>query len=92
MMTYKGYIAHIEYDDDAENFHGEVVNIRDVITFQGSAVKELKKAFIDSVEDYLAYCAERGKQPDGHFPENLICAWILSTSRVIFNYCRKKKR
>jgi predicted HicB family RNase H-like nuclease len=67
MMTYKGYLAHIEYDDNAELFHGEVVNTRDVITFQGTAVKELKKAFVDSVEDYLAFCAERGEQPDRPF-------------------------
>ncbi len=35
MMTYKGYIATVEYDDAAGIFHGEVVNLRDVITFPG---------------------------------------------------------
>ena len=49
-----------EYD---EIFHGEVMNLRDVITFHGSSVKELKKAFADSVEDYLAFCKERGEEP-----------------------------
>lgn len=67
MMMHKNYLAHVEYDDDAEIFHGEVLNTRDVITFQGVAVKELKKAFVDSVEDYLAFCAERGEQPDRPF-------------------------
>jgi predicted HicB family RNase H-like nuclease len=67
MMEYKGYLSRIEFDDEAEIFHGEVINIRDVITFQGKTVDELRKAFEDSVEDYLAFCAERGEEPDKPF-------------------------
>ena len=67
MMQYKGYLARVEFDDDANIFHGEVINIRDVITFQGKAVEELRKAFDDSVEDYLAFCAERGEEPNRPF-------------------------
>lgn len=66
-MEYKGYIAHIEFDDEANLFHGEVVNIRDVITFQGESVSELRKAFEDSVEDYLEFCKERGEEPNAPF-------------------------
>lgn len=61
MMTYKNYIAHVEFDDEAEIFHGEVINTRDVITFQGKSVKELEKEFVNSIEDYLEFCAERGR-------------------------------
>jgi len=66
-MEYKGYLAHTEFDDEANTFHGEVINIRDVITFQGGSVDELRQAFADSVEDYLAFCAERGEEPDRPF-------------------------
>ena len=55
-MKYKGYIGHVEYDDEAKIFHGEVVGLKDIITFQGSSVEELEEAFKDSVEDYLAWC------------------------------------
>ena len=64
MMTHKGYEATAEYDEDAETFHGEVVNLRDVITFQARSVSELKKAFARSVEDYLAFCMERDEDPE----------------------------
>lgn len=64
MMEYKGYIAKIEFDDDDNLFHGEVINLRDVITFQGHAVNELRQAFQESVEDYLEFCATRGEQPE----------------------------
>lgn len=67
MMNYKGYIGHVEFDSDAEIFHGEVINTRDVITFQGETVKQLKKAFKESINDYLAFCKERGEQPDKPF-------------------------
>jgi predicted HicB family RNase H-like nuclease len=67
MMEYKGYLSRIEFDDEANIFHGEVINIRDVITFQGKSVDELRKTFEDSVEDYLAFCAERGEEPDKPF-------------------------
>jgi len=64
MLTYKNYVGHVVFDDTAEIFHGEVINTRDVITFQGKSVKEIKKAFVDSIEDYLEFCAERGESPE----------------------------
>ena len=64
MMEYKGYLGKVEFDAEAEIFHGEVINIRDVITFQGKSVKELTQAFRDSVEDYLAFCKDRGEDPE----------------------------
>lgn len=67
MMQYKGYVASVEYDAEAELFHGEVVNLRDVITFQGRTVAELKRALRDSVEDYLEFCKARGEKPEKPF-------------------------
>jgi predicted HicB family RNase H-like nuclease len=63
-LEYKGYIGVVEFDDEAGLFHGEVVNLRDVITFQGDSVNDLRQAFIDSVEDYLEFCAQRGELPE----------------------------
>ena len=64
MMVYKGYLAHIAFDAQANLFHSEVINIRDVVTSQGKSVNELRQAFADSVEDYLSFCAEHGEAPD----------------------------
>ena len=71
-MTYQSYEARIDYDEDAELFHGEVINLRDVITFQGKSVKELKQAFAVSVQDYLAYCKERGETPEKPYSGQLV--------------------
>lgn len=64
MMEYKGYFAKVDFDDEANIFHGEVINLRDVITFEGETVNELKQAFKDSVNDYLDFCADRGEEPE----------------------------
>ncbi len=64
MIEHAGYRAGIRYDDDAGLFHGEVIDTRDVITFQGTSVAELRQAFNDSVDEYLKVCAERGRNPD----------------------------
>ena len=66
-MTYKGYESKVELDEKAGVFHGEVINTRDVITFQGSSIKELKQAFKDSVDDYLEFCASRGDDAEKPF-------------------------
>jgi len=67
MMEYKGYIGKVEIDDEAGILHGEVINIRDVITFEGTSVDEIHKAFQESVDDYLAFCAQRREAPEKPF-------------------------
>jgi predicted HicB family RNase H-like nuclease len=71
MMKYKEYFGHVVYDDQARLFHGEVIGLNAVITFQGTNVDELEKAFKDSVNDYLEWCQERGKSPEKTFSGNL---------------------
>jgi len=67
MMKYKGYIGHVEYDHEARLFHGEIVGLKDIITFQGKSVDELEDAFKDSVQDYLAWCKKRKERPEKTF-------------------------
>lgn len=67
MLEYKGYIGRVDFNNDSDCFHGEVINTKDVITFQGNTAKQLQKAFKESIEDYLAFCSERGESPDRPF-------------------------
>ena len=67
MMEYKGYVGKVEFDGEAGIFHGEVLDTRDVITFQGQSVAELKTAFQGSIDDYLAFCEQRGEEPNKPF-------------------------
>ena len=67
MMEYNGYVAKIEYDDHDDSFYGIVSNIADTIHFEGRSVRELKKAFKESMEEYIKFCEEQGRQPDKPF-------------------------
>jgi len=64
MMRYLGYRAKIVSIGESGLLHGEVRGTRDVITFQGASLSELRDAFADSVDEYLKVCAERGRSPD----------------------------
>ncbi len=71
-MHHGPYQAIVEYDDEAGLFHGEVVNLRDVITFQGRSVDELKQALAESIDDYVAFCRARGEEPEEPFSGHLV--------------------
>ena len=71
-MTYKGYRARVTFDDEAELLHGEVLGLRDVVTFQGTSIDDLRDAFEASVDDYLAWCEELGRAPDRPFSGRLL--------------------
>jgi len=91
-MKYKGYEGNIAYDDEVEIFHGEVINTKDVITFQGSSVKELKKAFKESIDDYLAFCEEKGEEPEKLFSGNLVIRIDPELHKKLAIQARKKKK
>jgi len=64
MLKYEGYTGHVEYDDEARILHGEVLDLKDVVTFQGKSVEEIERAFRESIDYYLEFCKKRGEKPD----------------------------
>lgn len=88
MMSYKGYVGQVEYDDEAGIFHGEVINLRDVITFQGTTVDELRQSFQDSIDDYLKLCAQRGEKPDKPFSGRFVIRVSSDVHRKLFTKAR----
>ncbi|WP_421361772.1 type II toxin-antitoxin system HicB family antitoxin [Agrobacterium rosae] len=89
VMHYKGYEAVVEFDEDADIFHGEVIDLRDVITFQGSSATELKAALAESVDDYLAFCAERGEEPEKPFSGQFVVRTEPRLHKAVSNAARK---
>jgi len=62
-INYKGYAARIEYSDEDGLFVGHIAGIRDVVGFHGESVQELRDAFEEAVDDYLATCAKLDRSP-----------------------------
>ncbi|MCY4361314.1 MAG: type II toxin-antitoxin system HicB family antitoxin [Gammaproteobacteria bacterium] len=71
-MRYKGYPARIEYSDEDGCFVGRVAGIRDIITFHGNNVGEVRNAFEEAVEFYLDSCDERGEAPNKPYSGKLL--------------------
>lgn len=67
LLEYKGYVGKVDVDLEAGILHGEVMYLRDVITFQGETTSEIQQAFHDSIEDYLDFCQSEGEEPEKPF-------------------------
>ena len=80
IMEYKGYVAKVGYDKEAKLFHGDVMDIYDIITFECYLESELSEAFHISVDDYLDFCAKRGEAPEQ--PEQLEYMKILEARMI----------
>ena len=64
VLKFKNYQGSIEYSEESEILHGKLLHVRDLITYEAETAKELKKAFEDSVNDYLETCKAEGIEPD----------------------------
>lgn len=89
MMTYKGYTADIEVDMEAGILFGRVIDIKDVVTFKGKTVEEVRAEFHNSVDDYLAFCEELGEEPDKPFSGKLPFRTTPARHRKIFLAAKK---
>ncbi len=82
----------MEYDDDAKIFHGEVLDTKDVITFQGKSVSEIEKSFRESINDYLEFCKERGEEPDKPFSGKFILRIPSDLHHKIYLNAKRKRK
>ncbi len=71
-MRYKGYPARIEYSDEDGCFVGRVAGIRDIITFHGESVGEVREAFEEALDFYLDSCNERDEPPNKPYSGKLL--------------------
>ena len=85
MLEYNGYLAKIDFDNEFDCFVGEVINIKDVITFKGSTAKELKDEFRNSVNCYLDFCKKKNKDPDRPFSGKLMVRISPDVHRDIYS-------
>ena len=66
-MTYDGYQAKIEYDEDLDQFRGEILGLNGGADFYGKNPKQLRAGFKKSLEVFLAVCNEKGIEPRRSF-------------------------
>lgn len=64
LLSYKNYNGSVEYSEEDECLYGKVVGLKSLISYEGASVQELKKAFEEAVDEYLADCQERRLEPE----------------------------
>lgn len=61
VLTYKGFIGSVHFSADDRVFFGKIEGIYDLVTFEGTSVEELEKAFQSMVEEHINDCIKEGK-------------------------------
>ena len=88
-LKHKGYTGTVVFDSDDRIFHGRLMGITDMITFEGASVEDLEKDFRSAVDEYLKTCKRIGREPEKPFsgrfmlrvPSELHCAIALSAKK-----------
>jgi predicted HicB family RNase H-like nuclease len=66
-LHYKEYVGSVEFSEEDAVFFGKVVGIKDLISFEGDSVDAITTDFHHAVDEYLAFCTEKGKEPEKPF-------------------------
>jgi predicted HicB family RNase H-like nuclease len=72
ILTYNGHSARIEFDAEDDVFFGQIAGIEDGVTFHADDVADLRSAFREAVDDYLATCGKLGKTPEKAYSGKLM--------------------
>ncbi len=62
-LKYKGFLGSVNFSEEDNVFFGKIEGIDGLVNFEGTSVEELKSAFREAVDDYLAYCEQEGIVP-----------------------------
>lgn len=60
-LKHNEYVGSIEVSIEDECLHGRILFIDDLVTYEGESVHEIRTAFQDAVDRYLAHCQRVGK-------------------------------
>lgn len=63
LMKADGYLAKIEYDEETDQFRGEILGLSGGADFYGSSPDELRREFRKSLDVFLEVCKEQGIEP-----------------------------
>jgi predicted HicB family RNase H-like nuclease len=64
LLSHRGYLGSVEFDQDEGIFYGRLEFIRALVSYEATDAEGLIRAFREAVDDYLADCEERGEPPE----------------------------
>lgn len=70
-LEYKGYTGTVEFSVPDRYFHGRVLGITHLFTYEGETFDELEKDFKTVIDDYLFDCQQESIEPQKPFSGTL---------------------
>ena len=66
-LHYKNYVGSVAFSEEDAVFHGKVMGIKALISFEGDSVSAITNDFHQAVDEYLKFCTHNGKEPEKPF-------------------------
>lgn len=60
-ITYKGYVGTVSFSEQDHVYYGKVLDIPDLVSYEGATLEELTADFQDAVNDYLTIIVDRNE-------------------------------
>jgi predicted HicB family RNase H-like nuclease len=89
-LTYKDYLGYVSFSAEDEVFYGKIEHIYDLITFESDNAHGLKKAFEEAVDDYIAFCEEKGIKPNKPFKGSFNVRLNPNVHKLAYEKARQK--
>ena len=71
-LKYKGYSGTVDYSEEDNCLFGKVIGMnKNIITYEGKTVEDLKADFVSGIDLYLDSCKDRGVKPQKPFSGTL---------------------
>jgi predicted HicB family RNase H-like nuclease len=61
LLRFKGFLGTAEMSEEDNVLFGKLIGIRDLVSYEGATVKELRQDFKKAVYDYLDLCKRHNK-------------------------------
>ena len=66
-LNYKGYTGSVVFSEEDGVFHGKVIGIKALLSYEGDSVGLITEDFHNAIDEYLDYCAEHDIEPEKPF-------------------------
>ncbi len=58
-LNYKNYTGSAQWSEEDKRYHGKLLNISDLIMYEGTDLEELEDYFKEAVDDYIDTCQKQ---------------------------------
>lgn len=89
-LEYKGYTGSVEYSSEDDCLYGKVQGIRNLISYEGDSVDELKKSFEYMIDSYLEDCKTENITPEKPYKGSLNIRIGSDTHRILAILAQEK--